>query len=477
MMSGQKNLSKPFFMLLSLPATAMGFALSVQISALSWILSTKYDLAIDEIGLVWAAGPIAGILGQVIIGIISDNVWFWNGRRRPFILIGGVLATLMLLALPNIDVISAAMGIEGILGVAIAVALTLDLAINVSFNPTRSIIADVTPEGVERTKGYTWMQTVSGTFGVLAYAVGAILGNITLIYGGAVLVFLFSVVPTFFIEEPRELSEDQEGPADGPGFSFGELVRTTRPLWGFFIYSVYAMTLRVMEVDLGHYWVEAALGVLTVLLVVESLLKKEEGLSTAEASDLGFKKILAAHSFTWVGVQTMFVYMFAYVTYEMPGLSDVQMGQVVSISFLVLNAVGALLPAFVLEPITEKIGRVRTHMACMAVMTLGYAGIFFIGGSPLMVYILMGVVGVGWAATVSLPFAIMSQKVDQKKMGLYMGLFNLSVVLPQLVASLGVGELVSAAANKNIIFAICAGSLLVSTLAWTLVKEHTPSTT
>jgi maltose/moltooligosaccharide transporter len=475
MLPGQKNLSRSFFMLLSLPATAMGFALSVQISALSWILSTKYGLAIEEIGLVWAAGPIAGILGQVIIGIISDNVWFWNGRRRPFILIGGVLSTLMLLALPNIDIISAAMGIEGILGVAIAVALTLDLAINVSFNPTRSIIADVTPEGVERTKGYTWMQTVSGTFGVLAYAVGAIFGNITLIYGGAVLVFLFSVVPTYFIEEPRELSEDQEGPADGPGFSFGELVRTTRPLWGFFIYSVYAMAMRVMEIDLGHYWVETALGVLTVVLVAESLLKKEEGLSKAEASDLGFKKVLAAHSFTWVGVQTMFVYMFAYVTYEMPSLSDVQMGRVVSVSFLVLNAVGALLPAFVLEPITEKIGRVKTHMACMAVMTLGYAGILLIGGSPLMVYILMGVVGVGWAATVSLPFAIMSQKVDQKKMGLYMGLFNLSVVLPQLVASLGVGELVSAAANKNIIFAVCAGSLLISTLAWTLVTDHSPA--
>jgi len=147
MLSSQKNLTKSFFMLLSLPATAMGFALSVQISALSWILSTKYHLEIEEIGLVWAAGPIAGILGQVVIGIISDNVWFWNGRRRPFILIGGVLATLMLLALPNIDVISTAMGIEGILGVAIAVALTLDLAINVSFNPTRSVIADVTPEG------------------------------------------------------------------------------------------------------------------------------------------------------------------------------------------------------------------------------------------------------------------------------------------------------------------------------------------
>jgi len=66
----------------------------------------------------------------------------------------------------------------------------------------------------------------------------------------------------------------------------------------------------------------------------------------------------------------------------------------------------------------------------------------------------------------------MSQKVSQSKMGLYMGLFNLSVVLPQLVASLGIGELISAADNKNIIFIVCAGSLLISTLAWTLVKEQ-----
>lgn len=476
MLSSQKNLTRSFFLLLSLPATAMGFALSVQISALSWILSTQYHLAIDEIGLVWAAGPIAGILGQVVIGIISDNVWFWNGRRRPFILIGGTLATLMLLALPNIDVISSAMGVDGILGVAIAVALTLDLAINVSFNPTRSIIADVTPEGTARTKGYTWMQTVSGTFGVLAYAVGALLGNITLIYGGAVLVFFFSVVPTFFIEEPRELS-GSDNAAAGPGFSFAELVRTTRPLWGFFVYSVYAMTLRVLEVHLDHYWIETALGILTVYLVAESLFKKEDGLSHEAASDLGFKKVLAAHSFTWLGVQTMFVYMFAYVSHEMPGLDDVKMGQVVSIAFLVLNLVGALLPAFVLEPITERIGRVKTHVACMAVMTLGYAGILFLGGSPVMIYLFMGVVGVGWAATVSLPFAIMSSRVDQKKMGLYMGLFNLSVVLPQLVASLGVGEIVSTAADKNIIFAIAAGSLLISTLAWSLVSENRPAAT
>ncbi len=148
MLRMQERLSVPFLMLLSLPSTAMGFALAVQISALSWLMSTKYGLKLDEIGLVWAAGPLAGILGQVIIGIISDNVWLWGGRRRPFILVGGVLTALMLLALPSIGAINSALGLDAILGVAITVALALDLSINLGFNPTRAIITDVTPEGV-----------------------------------------------------------------------------------------------------------------------------------------------------------------------------------------------------------------------------------------------------------------------------------------------------------------------------------------
>ena len=187
----QRDKTNAFFALLTLPATAMGFALSIQISALSWILTTQYNLDIHDVGLVWAAGPLAGIIGQVIIGVISDRVWIWNGRRRPFILVGGLLAALMLLALPNLDIVSARLGIGGILGIAIAVALTLDLAINISFNPTRAIIADVTEPGDERTKGYTWMQSISGTFGVLAYAVGALFDNYVLIYGGVVIVLLF----------------------------------------------------------------------------------------------------------------------------------------------------------------------------------------------------------------------------------------------------------------------------------------------
>jgi MFS family permease len=469
MRSFQKNKSNAFFAILSLPATAMGFALSIQISALSWILTTQYHLDIHDVGLVWAAGPLAGILGQVIIGVISDRVWFWNGRRRPFILIGGVLATLMLLALPNLDVISTSLGIGGILGVAIAVALTLDLAINVSFNPTRAIIADVTDPGDERTKGYTWMQSISGTFGVLAYAVGALFDNYVLIYAGAVIVLLFSILPPLFISEPRELAGDDPPPGDTPSHrqdSILGMLIAIRPLWAFLAYDVYAMGRRMAGVTPDNYHAEIICAIVTILLVAQALFEREDDKGMA-----AFRKVIAAHSFSWVGIQTTFVFLFAFLQQQMPGLSDIDMGRVGSTAFLVLNAVGAALPALVLMPIAHRIGRVKTHAGCLAFMTAGYVGLYFFAATPLQLWLLMAVVGIGWASIVSLPFAIVSQKVSQARMGLFMGLFNLSVVLPQLVVSLGVALMVSLAPDKSVIFAISAASLALSTIAWSFVRE------
>ncbi|MEE4219338.1 MAG: MFS transporter [Xanthomonadales bacterium] len=468
----QKNKTAGFFALLSLPSTAMGFALSIQISALSWILTTQYELDIHDVGLVWAAGPLAGIIGQVLIGVISDRVWFWHGRRRPFILIGGVLAALMLLALPNLDVISASMGIGGILGVAIAVALTLDLAINVSFNPTRSLIADVTEDGGERTKGYTWMQTISGTFGVAAYAVGAIWNNYILIYAGAVIVLLFSILPPLLITEPRELAPevetgDKETPA-GKDDSFLNMLIAIRPLWAFLVYDVFAMGRRMAGIEPENYFAEIACLVVTLLLVVQAVLEKDPQGKPGLAA---FRKVIAAHSFSWVGIQTTFVFLFAYLQQTLPHLSDIDLGRVGSTSFLVLNAVGALLPAFVLMPIAHRIGRIKTHAVCLAFMTAGYVGLYFFGATAMQIYILMAVVGIGWAAIVSLPFAIVSQKVNQARMGLYMGLFNLSVVLPQLVVSLGIALFVSRAPDLGVIFAISAVSLALSAISWSFVKE------
>ena len=104
-------------------------------------------------------------------------------------------------------------------------------------------------------------------------------------------------------------------------------------------------------------------------------------------------------------------------------------------------------------------------------MALGYAGIIFFGTTVIMYYIMIAVAGIGWASVVSLPFAIMSEKVDQRKMGLYMGIFNLSVVLPQLVASFKMGEIVNAAPDKSIVFVISAVTLAISGVLWLFVKN------
>jgi MFS family permease len=410
MLEIQKKLTNTFYSLLALPATAMGFALSIQIAVLSWILNSQYGLDIHEIGIVWAAGPLAGIFGQVIIGLISDKVWFWGGRRRPFILIGGTLAAIMIIALPNIGAINDFLGVGSILAVAIVVALTLDLAINISFNPTRSIIADVTPDGVPRTKGYTWMQTISGFWGVMAYAIGAIFGNYFLIYLGAFIVIGFSFIPPFFIKESKELTEPKKET------------------------EVTELKSKVTE------WGELF-------------------------------KLYFAHGFSWIGVQTMFVYIIAYIQQKLNPANETETGQIIAISFLVLNAVGFILPAFVLEPITEKIGRVKTHLTCVAIMALGYFGIVLMGKTSIMLYVLMAVCGIGWAAIVSLPFAIMSEKVDQTKMGFFMGIFNLSVVLPQLIVSLVLGYFIQQAEDKNLIFIISGTTLAISAVLWLLVKE------
>ncbi|NHZ78886.1 MFS transporter [Massilia sp. CCM 8695] len=415
MLDMQKRLNHLFYATLSLPATAMGFALCIQISALSWILSTRFNLEIHQIGIVWAAGPLAGIFGQVIIGLISDDAWFWGGRRRPFILIGGTLAALMVFLLPRIDVVSQLLGIKNIVIVAVIIALTLDLSINISFNPTRSIIADLTPEGETRTRGYTWMQTISGFFGVAAYIIGATLGNDVLISVGAGIVFVFSVVPMFFIKEERELVKKNE-------------------------------TAAATKADWGQLW-----------------------------------RIYIAHGFAWLGVQAMFVYTYGFIQQQLVpvGLdtkaANAMSGQVIAYAFAVLNTVGFLLPALVLAPLARRIGRVHTQAGCIAIMALGYFLIATMARTPMMLYALMAVVGIGWSAIVSLPFAIMSDKVDKSRMGFFMGVFNLSVVLPQLMST-GVGFVLKRVADQSILYVICGTSLAISAALWCLVKDEAPAT-
>jgi len=478
MLDIQKKKTNLFFALLSLPSTAMGFALSVQISALSWILSTKYGLEIDKIGIVWAAGPIAGIIAQPLVGLVSDKMWFMGGRRRPWIIIGSLLAALMLLALPNLGIIQSIFSSgndpkSGLLAIAIIVALFLDLSINVSMNPTRSLVADCTTME-ERGKGYTWMQTISGSFGVLAYFLGGTFGNMTLIYVGAAVTLLTAIIPAFLIEEPKILNNESDETKPKSASTGKDIIISLLPLTGLLIYGIYILISKLLGADIPgkiHLlgvnfgiieFVSIVIFLITTIMVLTNTLKIQKNANE-------YQKVLLAHAFTWVGVQTMFIYAFFFLSNKM-NLGD-SAGKVNSMAFFILSLISAILPAFVLNPIAKKIGMVKTHLIAIFIMAVGYAGIFLVANSVPVYYLFIAIAGIGWGSVVSLPFAIMSEKVDQTKMGLYMGIFNLSVVLPQMVASFKMGEIVNNATDKSVVFVICAVTLFISGILWMFVKN------
>jgi maltose/moltooligosaccharide transporter len=462
MLAAQRDKSPAFFLLLSLPATAMGFALSVQISVLSWMLATRYGLKIDEIGLVWAAGPVAGILGQVVVGALSDRIWALGGRRRVFILGGGALAAAAMLMLPEIGALSRAMGLESVFGMAIAVALALDLAVNVGFNPTRALIADVTDEGAERTRSYSWMQVVSGSFGVGAYAIGAIFGNDVLIYVAVVLVIAFAVVPAILIEEPRTAYSGKQIQPEAAPFGFASAALCLSPLWALLLYDLLALAVRVLGIASPGYGAELACATATLALVAHAFVGRTD-------AHTPFRRTVAASALCWLGVQPIFVFMVTFLQYRMPWLSEATLGQVTALSFLALNAVAALAP-LILGPLAGRFGAIRVHVAALALMAAGLLLVWLAADVPLMLYALMALCGIGWGSIVSLPFAIMSERVDMRRMGLFMGLFNLSVVLPQLVTSLGIGSFMAAVADKGLLFVLSGSFIAASALLWFFVQ-------
>jgi len=485
MLAIQKKLSKPFFALLSLPATAVGFALSTQIAALSWILSKKYGLDIHEVAFVWLAGPIAGIFGQVIVGLISDNVWFMGGRRRPFIIIGGLVSAVAFLSLPYIQEISRITGIADITIIASLIALFLDLSVNVTFNPARSIIADLTPEGKLRTAGYVWMQIISGFFGVLAYFLSMVFGNEKLLYIAAFLVLLTAVFPILLIEEKHDLNEVQEKNAETYGIK--QIFKEIFPLYGFLVFGVYSVFNHFFDAltPIHNPLLIASLAYSVVIGIVSILRGMKKTTNNNE-----FHKIMLAHSFTWVAFQSMFIMSGFFIenrilpNIEISGIianwfaekltgiaqtADSSIGNIVSLGFLILNFVGAIFPV-ALQAIARRIGRVRTYIFALSFSAIGYFYIAFLGHVETDFYLGMFLAGIGWSAVISIVFAIMSERVNPLKMGLFMGVFNLAVVLPQMMSN-GVAHVIKQTGNYQLLYILCGLFITTSVIFWMFIRE------
>jgi MFS family permease len=460
--------SAAFLVLLSLPATAMGLALTVQISALSWFLATRYHLAIEDIALVWAAGPLAGIIGQLLIGALSDRVWIAGGRRRPFILAGGIAAALAMLLLPRLAEVAEVLGLASIMLVAVTVALVLDLAVNVGFNPARSLIADVTREGAERTRAFSIMQLVSGSFGVGAYALAALLGNDALVVAAAALVLLFTLIPVLTVAEPASLAGLEPVPQAEARLSLRLIAHSIMPLWPLLAYNLYGFGLHTAGIAPAGFLPELVCALAGLGLGLRELTRPP-------TADSLFRRTLAASALCWLGVQPIFVFMVSFLQQRMPELTTEALGQTTSLAFLALNAVAAIAP-LALGPLAQWSGAVQVHVAALCLMALGCLGLALFAHAPWQLFLLMAICGIGWGSVVSLPFAIMSQAVAPQRMGLFMGIFNLSVVLPQLVSSLGIARFVASAGDKGMVFALSAGFLALSALCWarlpSFVTQH-----
>jgi len=387
MLNIQKKMSNPFLALLGLPATAVGFALSTQIAALSWILSNKYHLDIHDVAFVWLAGPIAGIFGQVIVGLLSDNVWFMGGRRRPFIIIGGLVSTIAFLTLPHIRGISHITGISDIILIASVIALFLDFSINVTFNPARSIIADLTPEGKVRTSGYVWMQIMSGFFGVFAYFLSMLFGNETLLYIAAGIVFLTAVFPILFIQEKKEQAELKAG--EQAKFGVVQIFQEIFPLYGFLAFGIFSLFYHFFTESLAA-WHNPVLIAALAYSVIIGIVIIVQGLKISSNRN-EFQKIMLAHSFTWVAFQSMFILSGFFIENQiLPHINTsvsanwfaekltgttqstgATVGNIVSLGFFILNFIGAIFP-LILQSIAKRIGRVKTYISALAFSAIGY---------------------------------------------------------------------------------------------------------
>jgi len=374
------------------------FGFALQGGFMSRIFQTL-GASVDEIPILWIAAPITGLLVQPIIGYMSDRTWHprW-GRRRPFFLVGAITTSFALFFVPYSSALWMAAGFLWI----------MDACINISMEPFRALIADKLPDS-QRSYGFviqtliigvgTWIASNLPSFatffgatneapdGVLpqsvkvAFAIGAIVLLITIFYT----VFTTSEYP------PEDIDEFKRKKKSGDGFLKG-LSEIT--------HSITSMPLVMRKLGIVQF-------------------------------------------FSWFAFFTMW-------SFATPALTD-HVFKATDTSSLAYNeaanAVGnymgtyglsSMFYALLLAVVTSKfaINRKYLHMISLIVGGMGFISMYYIQ-EPWQLHFSFSAVGVAWASILSMPYAMLSSTIDQKKMGVFMGLFNMFIVIPQIVAAVG----------------------------------------
>lgn len=409
------------------------FGFALQNANVSRIFQTL-GAEVDKIAFLWIAAPVTGLLVQPIIGYISDRTWhpYW-GRRRPFFFIGAILASISLFLMPN----------SSVLLMAAILLWILDASINISMEPFRAFVGDKLPSS-QRTTGFA-MQT---------FFIGL----------GAVIASLLPYIFTNWFNISNTAAEGVIPDSVKYSFYIGGAVFLLAVLWTVF-------TTKEFPPDDIKKWEEEKLVKRGLFHGISEII---QGIGTMPKTML---QLAIVQFFTWLAFFAMWIYSTAAVAQNAYGTTDTtsktfqDAGDWVGVMFMVYNGVSAL-AAFLLPLIAAKTSRRFTHMVCLIIGGIGLVSIFFIK-SPMMLLVPMIAVGLAWASTLTMPYAILAGALPSNKMGFYMGVFNFFVVIPQIVAAAILGFFVNNVFNNQSVYALVVGgvSMIIAGFMNFLVKD------
>lgn len=385
----------------------------------------------DQIPILWLAAPLTGLIVQPIIGYFSDNTWSPRfGRRKPYFFFGAIFASVLLVFMPYSSTIWMAAGMLWV----------LDASINVSMEPFRAFVADMLPKE-QYSKGYTMQAFFIGLGSVLA-----------------------AFLPWLFLDVMGFSDEVVDGKVP-------QYVKLSFLVGGisYFIAVMYTI-LKTKEYPpeyFEHDEEDQKLGYFEGL--------KKAFLNMPDA----FKKLAPVQFFTWMGLFLMWFYFTVTITESVFGAqsstdegysSGVVWGNLCFGFYSVVTFIFAL----VMPSLSDKLGKKKLHALCLLMGGIGLLSVAVIT-NKWMLFVSMTGVGIAWASVVSMPYAMIADEIPAKQMGIFMGLFNMFIVIPEIIAAVGFGWVMSELFDNTKLYAIItAGSLLIIASLFTLrVKQDT----
>jgi maltose/moltooligosaccharide transporter len=380
---------------------------------------------------LWLAGPITGLLIQPIIGSMSDRTWNRLGRRRPYFLVGAILASIALFFMPNSSAVWMAAGMLWI----------LDASINITMEPFRAFVADKLPEE-QRTLGFVMQSFFIGIGQTLANALPYLftaLGVVGVMASGipvsveysfkiGAIVFLLAVLWTVFTTkeyppEDMEAFERMKRERKGIGAGFAEIFS-----------SIAEMPKTMKQLAVVQFFTWFALPCMWQFFGIA--IARHVFLAPDERSPL------FATGTEWGGL-----------------------------CFAIYNIVCFII-AFLIPWFARKTSRKTVHMIALVCGGLGLISVYFIQ-NKWMLFLSMAGVGIAWASILSMPYVILSTAIPARRMGVYMGVFNLFIVIPQIVMSFIVPNIFNNILGGDPVNAVVLGgiSMLIAAATVTVVQD------